>query len=88
MIDSVDNQRREAIAARAAARRRAWEAGARPGWIVMDLDASLVNSHSEKHRAAPTYKHGFGFLRWSPRPGTFMNTQASLSGTPHRQTDR
>jgi hypothetical protein len=62
VVDSVDNQVREAIAAaRAAARRRAWEGGARPGWIVLDLDATLVTSHSEKHRAAPTYKHGFGF---------------------------
>jgi hypothetical protein len=61
VIDSVDNQRRAAIsAARAWARRRAWEAGARPGWIVMDLDATLVVSHSEKHRAAPTYKRSFG----------------------------
>lgn len=62
VVDSVDNQRREAIAAaRTDARRRAWEAGLRPGWIVMDLDASLIDAHSDKHRAAPTYKHGFGF---------------------------
>jgi hypothetical protein len=27
----------------------------------MDLDATLVSAHSEKHRAAPTFKHGFGF---------------------------
>ncbi len=62
VVDSVDNQRREAVAAaRAIARRRAWALGARPGWIVLDLDATLVTSHSEKHRAAPTYKRGFGF---------------------------
>lgn len=62
VINSVDNQRREAVAAaRAQARRRAWAAGGRPGWIVMDLDASLIESHSDKGRAAPTYKHGFGF---------------------------
>jgi hypothetical protein len=61
VMDSVDNQARAAIsAARARARRRAWEAGARPGWIVMDLDATVVVSHSEKHRAAPTYKRTFG----------------------------
>lgn len=31
------------------------------GWIVLDVDASLVESHSEKQGAAPTYKkHVFG----------------------------
>lgn len=29
--------------------------------IVIDLDATLVTSHSEKEKAAPTYKRGFGF---------------------------
>lgn len=47
--------------ARAAARRAAWEAGADPGFYVLDLDATLVGSHSEKEGAAPTYKRGFGF---------------------------
>lgn len=62
VIDSIDNQLRAAIsAARAAARRQAWAAGVRPSWIVMDLDATLVNAHSDKARAAPNYKHGFGF---------------------------
>jgi hypothetical protein len=56
--------------ARAAARRRAWtlagtnapdhEVDARRP-LVMDLDATLVGSHSEKESAAPTYKRGFGF---------------------------
>lgn len=62
VIDSVDNQVRAAISeARAQARRQAWAAGAHEGWIVLDLDATLVESHSEKLRAAPTYKKGFGF---------------------------
>jgi hypothetical protein len=47
--------------ARAAARRVAWEAGADPGFYVLDLDATLVGSHSEKEGASPTYKKGFGF---------------------------
>ncbi|MEV6863495.1 IS1380 family transposase [Streptosporangium subroseum] len=62
--------------ARAAHRRRIWSLlTARPqgfpwvevaeqvwdGWIVLDVDASLVESHSEKEGAAPTYKkHIFG----------------------------
>jgi hypothetical protein len=47
--------------ARAAARAAAWAAGMRPAQIVLDFDATLVTSHSEKEQAAPTYKHGFGF---------------------------
>ena len=39
----------------------AWAAGADPGFYVIDLDATLVGSHSEKQGAAPTYKKGFGF---------------------------
>jgi hypothetical protein len=62
-LDSVDSVRLAAIdAVRAAARRTAWEAGARPpkDFIVLDFDATLVTSHSEKEQAAPTYKRGFG----------------------------
>jgi hypothetical protein len=34
---------------------------ARHGWIVLDVDASLVESHSDKEGAAPTYKkHIYG----------------------------
>ena len=29
--------------------------------LVIDLDASLITAHSEKQRAAPTFKRGFGF---------------------------
>jgi hypothetical protein len=63
-------------AARAAQRRGVWAAlAARPagfpwlevaghawdGWIVMDVDASLVESHSDKQGAEPTFKkHIFG----------------------------
>jgi hypothetical protein len=48
--------------ARAQARRRAWKLGARPaGRLVIDLDATLVTAHSDKDRAAGTFKGGFGF---------------------------
>ena len=47
--------------ARAEARGRVWAAGADPGFYVIDLDATLVTSHSDKEGAAPTYKRGFGF---------------------------
>jgi hypothetical protein len=29
--------------------------------VVIDIDATLVTSHSEKQWAAPTFKRGFGF---------------------------
>jgi hypothetical protein len=29
--------------------------------LIVDLDATLVTSHSDKERAAPTFKRGFGF---------------------------
>jgi hypothetical protein len=47
--------------ARAKARAAAWAAGMDPGFYVLDFDGTLVNSHSEKDGAAPTYKRGFGF---------------------------
>jgi DDE family transposase len=48
-------------AARAVARERAWEAGARPDSLTLDIDATLVTAHSEKDRASGNYKHGYGF---------------------------
>ena len=47
--------------ARAAARARAWALGAAPGRIVIDVDASLVDAHSEQEGAAATWKRGYGF---------------------------
>jgi hypothetical protein len=64
VVDSIDDTAMSAInAARAAARAVAWAAGARPpaDFIVLDFDATLVTSHSEKEQAAANYKHGFGF---------------------------
>ena len=48
-------------AARAVARARVWDAGARPESITLDIDATLLTAHSEKERAAGNYKHGYGF---------------------------
>ena len=31
------------------------------GPLILDFDATLVDAHSEKSGAAPTYKHGYGF---------------------------
>ncbi len=51
----------EIEAARAHTRRRVWAAGADPGFCVIDIDAALVESHSDKQAAAGTCKGGFGF---------------------------
>jgi hypothetical protein len=47
--------------ARAAARARAWKAGAAPQRVVLEFDATPIKSHSEKELAAGHYKGGFGF---------------------------
>jgi hypothetical protein len=62
VVDSIHSEGlRNIAAARVAARARAWAAGAEPAEIVIDIDATLVDSHSEKEDARPTYKRGFGF---------------------------
>lgn len=61
-LEAIDDEALDRIAtARAEARRAAWEAGADPGFYVIDIDATLVTAHSDKDGAAPNYKHGFGF---------------------------
>lgn len=56
--------------ARAAVRTNAWAAAGdhapdhdtgSTNPLIIDLDATLVIAHSEKEKAAPTYKRGFGF---------------------------
>jgi hypothetical protein len=62
VIKSIDAGALEAIrAARAKALERAWDAGARPKELILDIDASLLTAHSEKQGAAGNYKNGFGF---------------------------
>jgi hypothetical protein len=49
-------------AARSQARARAWAAGAWvDGLLVIDVDGTLLDAHSDKQGAAGTYKGGFGF---------------------------
>lgn len=62
VLKSVDAGLLEAIrAARAKALAKAWDAGARPEELILDIDASLLIAHSEKEGAAGNYKGGFGF---------------------------
>lgn len=77
--------------ARAKVRRRVWDLIAgRPGgfpwllvagkllhgWIVIDLDATLITAHSDKQGAAVTFKKGFGF---HPLGAWCANTAESLA---------
>jgi hypothetical protein len=48
-------------AAHAQARAQAWRLGVAPEQVTIDLDATLVTSHSDKEGAAGTFKGGFGF---------------------------
>ncbi len=50
--------------ARAVARERVWGWAGAPvqdGKVVIDLDATLLDAHSEKEQASRTWKKGFGF---------------------------
>ena len=46
------------------------------GWLVIDLDATLITAHSEKQGAAPTFKKGYGF---HPLGAWLANTAESLA---------
>lgn len=62
LLDAVDETLLADLqAARRASRARAWAAGLAPEKLALDFDATLVNLHSEKERAEPTYKRGFGY---------------------------
>ncbi|MBA3809325.1 MAG: transposase, partial [Solirubrobacterales bacterium] len=47
--------------AHAQARARVWELAGAPGHLTIDLDATLIGSHSEKEGAAGNFKGGYGF---------------------------
>jgi hypothetical protein len=48
--------------ARASARERAWSAGAGPAGedLIIDFDATLINTKADKQDARPNYKRGYG----------------------------
>ncbi len=51
-------------AARPAARKVVWDRAGVPlvdAMVIVDVDATHVTAHSDKHRAAGTYKGGYGF---------------------------
>lgn len=62
VLDAIDEAMLAKLqAARAASRAGVWAVGAAPAKITLDFDASLVNVHTDKEGAAPTYKRGFGY---------------------------
>jgi len=64
LLDRLDTAHLPRVqAARAAARQRAWAAGAGPdlvGVVQIDFDATITIAHSEKENAAKTWKKTFG----------------------------
>ena len=46
------------------------------GWLVIDLDATLITAHSDKQGAAATFKMGYGF---HPLGAWLANTAESLA---------
>src|SRR5580698_4737428 len=46
------------------------------GWLVIDMDATLVTASSDKEGAAPTWKKGYGF---HPLGAWLANTRESLA---------
>jgi hypothetical protein len=65
VLDRVDGAHLARVrAVRAAARERAWAAGGGPelsAGLRLFFDASLLDAHSDKQQARPTWKKGFGF---------------------------
>jgi hypothetical protein len=65
LLDRIDQVHLERVrAARAAARERAWQAGAAPDLadeLRIDFDATISIAFSEKQNAAATWKKTFGF---------------------------
>ena len=74
-------------AARKMARERAFALGARPEKLILDVNATLVGSHSDKEHARGNYKGGAsGFTRcsatWTAQ--TERSTASSDRATPGR----
>jgi len=64
LAENVDDAVAAISAARATARERVWNVAGAPvqdGRVVIDLDATLLDAHSEKRDASHTWKKGFGF---------------------------
>ncbi|GAC1363249.1 MAG: IS1380-like element ISMsm3 family transposase [Actinomycetota bacterium] len=81
VVDAIDDQLLAAIRqARAKVRQGVWAAGLNPvtehGYVTLDFDATLLDAHSDKEQAAPTYRKGYGF---HPLGCWLDNTQEALA---------
>lgn len=66
VLDAINATLLAAIrVARAKVRKAVWAAGLNPvteyGYVTLDFDATLLDAHSDKEQAAPTYKKSYGF---------------------------
>jgi hypothetical protein len=62
LLNAIDDSVVAALnRARAQARARVWAAGLAPERVTLDFDATLVDAHTDKENASPTYKGGYGF---------------------------
>jgi hypothetical protein len=49
------------------------------GWLVIDLDATLITAHSDKEGASPTFKSGYGLLTELPEVSSQFSGHAGLA---------
>ncbi|KAB2854695.1 MAG: IS1380 family transposase, partial [Bauldia sp.] len=80
LIDQIasEPELQEAIrSARAEARAQVWSFGIAPERLTIDLDATLIASHSDKEGAAGNFKGGFGF---HPMLAYFDESSEAASG--------
>ena len=49
------------------------------GWVVIDMDGTLVTAHSDKEGAAPTWKMGYGLLTELPEVSSQFSGHAGLA---------
>ena len=102
VLDGVDDAALDRLRrARASARERAWLLRTEPGrdlpvstaggrdWpgLVLGIDATLVEAHSEKESAAATFKGGFGFhpvLVWLDNTTARASATAGTARVPPR----
>ena len=57
-----------------------WELDGAPERLTLDVDATLITAHSEKEKAAGSYKGGYGFHQSSR--GKCAGTQSRITPTP------
>ncbi len=48
------------------------------GWLVLDLDGTLITARSDKEGAAPTFKMGYGLLTELPEVSSQFSGHAGL----------